>query len=653
MEQKEELLPEQLENCPDGEAPSSEYNVDADNLMKNLNVAIQVGGVRFIDGADCEDDGSDDTHCRLIVKSNYGTSGLVDVNQPVYIYDGAGNLWYVTAFADNKVRFTPDDRLDGTKTNGYNDAGFIDNLKMIVFRIPLKISSENICLAKEFSNALTGEKIARSSTSDDTIDDVLTSHEDRMDASLNADGTLKTGVVSMEQFADDSLVNEGFVNLCKFGGFNIDDDNDGLANGWVKISAVANDVPSLDSTYKTEGAYSQKMVVASELGNGILYAFDNDTIDMMKGRTISVSTKCRPAGAYNVKIKIDDGVGESVSTITTPANQWTDVYVTRTVDSNATKLEVHIYIEEPGTFYVDECMVCQGDNAKLYAVHTLETQPLYYEENLIRNPLFIDVHSQADEPIPDCWYGTVSGSSFVADNNAIWGNKVWHLILENNDYVRMYIPYELVRINEKYTFSLYIKDNGSTDPIEIGIYDGHNWHWREYDISSGFDSYKRIAITKTNVNGGMLVGIRNNAGTLNNADFYINAPTLNWGEYPASPNINSPYEQMQLVFSQAGSLSNQQYLLGAGGYGGGYPIGRKASPRYATAILGACPNTMHFRIPDIVNEIFSVQCTNISVTSNSNEQIGFQELTYLWSVQADLGLGTYEDARVIIVFDVI
>jgi hypothetical protein len=155
---------------------------------------------------------------------------------------------------------------------------------------------------------------------------------------------------------DNILINGGFEIWQRGNSFTGADKF--TADVWYMSGGGTGYTVSRESSIVHSGNYSLKVVCTEDL-------VIKQTIENYKeyqGKAISLSVWVKSSATGQMCLKIDDGVGNTLSAYNTTTG-WEELTVTRTIDASATKLEISLMIYSDATVYFDDVMCVQGSEA--------------------------------------------------------------------------------------------------------------------------------------------------------------------------------------------------------------------------------------------------------------------------------------------------
>jgi hypothetical protein len=158
---------------------------------------------------------------------------------------------------------------------------------------------------------------------------------------------------------DNILINGGFEIWQRGNSFTGADKF--TADVWYMSGGGSGYTVSRESSIVHSGNYSLKVVCTEDLV--VKQSIEN--FKEYQGKAISLSAWVKSSATGQMYLKINDGVGNTLSTANTTTG-WEKLQVTRTINASATKLEISLMIYSDATVYFDDIMCIQGSEAAVF-----------------------------------------------------------------------------------------------------------------------------------------------------------------------------------------------------------------------------------------------------------------------------------------------
>ncbi len=364
---------QQFVNLGIGAGEVAALRVDATSINAMGTDILRTIGKPTAHGDDAVDAGSGVGICIISIRSDSGRIGLVQVGDKIRIIAASGAEWIGTATIDDVISFNTngvgaDARLyAGVAPADYSNAGFIDGLR--IFTEPLGratyVHFDDLNLDEA---SFGGIHLGRFnlSTGANAETELVNATTDLYNIMAPGGGLLPS-VVPNAAITPTAFVTESWDNGFD-GGFEFDDDNDGLANDWVVFGAP------LALSRVTPGIYgywSQRVQTAPTTGIQRSFEYPYIIANFM-GREVTFAIDVIATVNDTVFVEIDDGVGITTSPVGGVAGARTTLYVTRTIDAAPMVVIFRVYSDVATTFDCDGANWKYGRLPMLYKPSTPE-----------------------------------------------------------------------------------------------------------------------------------------------------------------------------------------------------------------------------------------------------------------------------------------
>ncbi|MCB7127993.1 MAG: hypothetical protein J3T61_00440 [Candidatus Brocadiales bacterium] len=163
-----------------------------------------------------------------------------------------------------------------------------------------------------------------------------------------------------------------FVNLLRNGGQEYWSAGTSVApDGWTLAGAGAT-VAREGTTFRT-GVFSAKVIRSGADATLTASAIDNTTEYHnvhFRSRAITLGAWVWSSVASSSRLRIDDGIGTTDSSLHTGGSSWEFLTVTRTLSATATKVDAQFMVILDTTAYVDGVVMVQGTGQPAFSPHS-------------------------------------------------------------------------------------------------------------------------------------------------------------------------------------------------------------------------------------------------------------------------------------------
>jgi len=163
-------------------------------------------------------------------------------------------------------------------------------------------------------------------------------------------------VLKNEDMIQNILINGGFEIWQRGNSFTGADKY--TADMWYMGGGGSGYTITRESSNLHSGIYSLKVVCTSNLT--IKQPIEN--YKEFQGKTVSFSCWVKSSVASKIYLKIDDGVGNTLSA-TNATTGWERLTVTRTINASASKFEIYLMVYSSVTVYFDDAILIMGSEA--------------------------------------------------------------------------------------------------------------------------------------------------------------------------------------------------------------------------------------------------------------------------------------------------
>lgn len=419
---------EQFLNLLVGQGEVAAKRVDAVKVNAMGTDILRGMGIRLAHGDDATDAGSDATKTVITVKSDSGRTGVVQAGDGFLVRDSLATGWWLgTASADNIISFNTNGvGVDGLLVRGaapgnYAAPAFIAGLHIVIipqgsFYIPrhwIDFTDGNV-------GAVQTDDLIRPGGAN--LEITLAALETAFAVAHNpATGAHLPNVIDNANLAADALLIEGDENLID-GRFEFDDDDDGLANGWLVYNTPTG--LALINTDQRIGAWCEE--ITTDQPNDGIYTIPRyphiyqDYLD----DDVSFGAFVKPTVDNTVVLEIWDGVTATNVTVG-QAGVWNYYPVTHHVAAAATCLYFRIYSTQATVFRVDGAKAKRG---RLQAGYTSCISEVVYDissqsdyENGMLNGHFMDWTNTTNPAAalpPDWWINGANPPAVITQDAA-------------------------------------------------------------------------------------------------------------------------------------------------------------------------------------------------------------------------------------------
>jgi len=443
---------QQFVNLLVGEGEVAAKRVDA-TAVNAMGTDIERGiGLKLAHGDDAVDAGSGFNQTVITVKSDNARTGVVQAGDMVLVRDSGGTgWWYIPAVsADNIVSFndlgpgTDGWLVRGLRPFDYSAAGFIDALHIIIF------PQGSFYIPKYLIDFTDGEPGAVQT--DDLVRPggvVLEAFLNAIELAFNAAHDAITGahlpnVIDNANLDPETLLLEGDENIIA-GRFEYDDDDDGLANGWLLYNTPT--LVSLGVADHRIGALAQQ-IITGQPQDGIYTEPDYPhTYEDFLDDDVSFGIYVAATEADTVVLEVFDGVGTTTRAAGGTVGATVPLAVTHHVAPGATCLRFRVWGNKPvpgTTFRVDGAKACRGRLQKGYTscigevVYDISSH-LDYEDGILNGDFtdWTNTTNPAAAAPPDWWINGANPPANITRDavNFLYGVYGYQMTLNLNQSV--------------------------------------------------------------------------------------------------------------------------------------------------------------------------------------------------------------------------
>jgi hypothetical protein len=191
-------------------------------------------------------------------------------------------------------------------------------------------------------------------------------------------------ILSNGNIFDNLLINGGFEIWQRGTSFSGADKY--TSDMWYMSGGGVDYTISRESSIVHSGNYSLKVVNLED----VVIKQQVENYKEFQGKVISLSAWIKSNVTGQIYLKIDDGVGNTLSSANTTTN-WEQLKVTRTISASATKLEISLVIYADATVYFDDVMCVQGSEAVEFKPRSVALEwdlcDRWYEKGTYRSSL--------------------------------------------------------------------------------------------------------------------------------------------------------------------------------------------------------------------------------------------------------------------------
>jgi hypothetical protein len=185
-----------------------------------------------------------------------------------------------------------------------------------------------------------------------------------------------------------------------------------VLDGWRAVAgAGSTGTVSRDTTiHAPDSTTSAKVIYSKVSGNFALYQ-QIALPSAFRGKQVSVSAQVRQGVANSTFLRIADSGGSAVSSTSATTGSFVTLTATRTVDANATLLQIEVQLQVTDTIYVDNVIVNLGATPSTY-------QPEYWYPGAVTTDMLADLGVTTPK-LADLGVTTAKIASGAVDNSRL------------------------------------------------------------------------------------------------------------------------------------------------------------------------------------------------------------------------------------------
>ena len=545
------LIPGEGEN-PEKRVDGSLF--DANNADLTTAVALRQGF-----GEDFADNGSSTGECRVTTPL-----GLFDGGQTVIVADGTSQ-WRVVLTADDDLRFSAAELVEGVGVPSYDSPSFITSLhvwSLGTTKAGIRVGSEELIVGDR-PNAFNADGLPRSAADSQSVEAALLDLEDDLQHEHESDGSHPAGFVTAGLLDELALGEEGFCNFIPGGMEDWRGGDDAPPFGWQSYGSPTSVERATGEAFFGESCCK---ITSGGGGRGISFAVPN--FADYRGREVVVSAwvKSDGASAEGARLRLDDGESNTVSETVTLTSGYQRIYCRKAVSPTATKLEL-VVASAPGdspNFYVDGVSGYAGGKLKAWQPSATETlaEDDAVAGNLLLGGDFEELHSTTDGPLPLGWEKHGAGNLSTESCIGRFGSGLTILGMTSQATgirQRLGAIDELLTFlrGKTVTFSIWVKAGGASHWTLALDGGGAELHELTFEAAGYTEDWKRLALTTTIAATADRLELQLYR-TDGLANLSLDGACLNLGS--RSLDGASRWQAVEFTWKQSGTISDESWL---------------------------------------------------------------------------------------------